>query len=171
MDVIPPITVQPQGFGWTAAGAWVTVLTVLGGIITLIIKQVGPWHKQNTDAADKMIETLTDRVKTLENRLELDRRLHFIQIARIEARHAAQRSLDRHKFNNSEACLEALLIRLEAGQSVHESVKLVREMRAHQKDSERAEGAVIHAAEMAAVEQAEHALERELAEEEDRLKG
>ena len=118
-----------------------------------------------------MIETLTDRVKTLENRLELDRRLHFVQIARIEARHAAQRSLDRHKFNNSEACLEALLIRLEAGQSVHESVKLVREMRAHQKDNERAEGAVIHAAEMAAVEQAEHALERELAEEEDRLKG
>ena len=171
MRDIPLIAVQAQDFGWTAAGAWMTVLTLVGGIITLIIKQIGPWRKQNTDAADKMINTLTERVKTLENWLELDHRLHFIQTARIEARHAAQRSLDRHKFNNSEQCLEALLIRLEAGQSVSEVVKLVREMRVRQRESEREEEAVIHAAEMAAVEQAENALERELAEEKERING
>jgi hypothetical protein len=157
---IDPIPVVNQGFTWTAAGAWATFLALLG----LIIRQVGPWRKQTTDASDKLIEQLAARLDKVEKQLAAERRMNFIQTARLEARHAAQRALDRHKFVNADANLDALLRILEVSpEKAPEAARQAREARARQRQDEQLEAAEIHRAEMIAVEMAE----QELAEKDD----
>lgn len=152
------IPVSVNGFTWTAAGAWGTFLALLG----LIIRQVGPWRKQTTDATDKLIDQLTARLDKVEKQLADERRVHYIETRRLEARYTAQRALDRHKFANSEQCLDSLLRILELSpEKASEAAKRAREQRADQRNNERMEAAAIYQAEMRAVE----AAEQELAEE------
>lgn len=148
------------GFTWTAAGAWATFLALLG----VIIRQVGPWRKQTTDATDNLIQRLSDRLDKVEKQLALERKLHYISTARMEARHAAQRALDRHKFVNADANLDALLRILEVSpEKAPEAARQAREARAQQRSTEQLEAAEIHKAEIMAAEMAE----KELAEQEE----
>jgi hypothetical protein len=159
MDPIP----VSSGFTWTAAGAWATFLALLG----IIIKQVGPWRKQISDDQAALIvnfrETIDGmrvRLDKVERQLHIERKLHFIQTARLEARHAAQRALDRHKFNNADANLDALLRILEVSpEKAPEAARQAREARAQQRSDEQLEAAEIHKAEILAVEMAERELE------------
>jgi hypothetical protein len=124
------------GFGWTAAGAWGTFL----GVIALIIRQVGPWKRQTTEADERLRKDLLERVEKLERTLDRERK-----------RHEAERSLDRHKLNNIVQCFDAVMLMLEAApERAPEIVVRIKAMRASQMQAEAAEKAVIHAAEIAA---------------------
>lgn len=159
-----PVTVQ--GVTWTTFFTGGSFLALLG----LLIRQVGPWRKQTTEASDKLIAQLTEqlanavkRIDKVEKQLATERKMNFIQTARLEARHAAQRALDRHKFNNADGNLDALLRILEVSpEKAPEAARQAREARAQQRSDEALEAAQIHRAEMLAVEMAE----RELAERE-----
>lgn len=134
-----PIAVSAHGFSWTAAGAWATFLALLGAL-GVIVRLIGPWKKQTTDAEDKLRGDLMARVEKLEKALEQKDKLH-----------AAERSLDRHKIRNLNQCLDAVLMILEtAPEKTVEVVGKVRAMREAQLQAETAEAAAIHAAEIAA---------------------
>lgn len=131
-----PIAVVSHGFSWTAAGAWGTFLALLG----VIIRMVGPWKRQTTEAEERLRRDLLDRVEKLETALERER-----------ARHSAERALDRHKLNNVTQCFDALLLLLEAApERATEIVVRIKEMRAAQIAAEALEKGAIHAGEIAA---------------------
>lgn len=139
-----PIPVS-VGFDWTAAGAWTAALTMVGTVITLIIRQIGPWRKQTTEAEQRLREELERRLDRVEKKL-----------ARREARHEAERSLDRHKIRNLIQCLDAVLFVLEkAPDKTVEVVAEIRVMRARQMETEAAEAAAIHAADLMAAREEE----------------
>lgn len=139
MPDIAPIAVTAQGFSWTAAGAWATFIVILGAL-GAVVKLIGPWRKQTTDAEDKLRGDLMARVEKLERSLEQKDKLH-----------AAERSLDRHKIRNLNQCLDAVLLILEtAPEKTVEVVGKVRAMREAQLKAEAAEAAAIHAAEITA---------------------
>lgn len=158
--------------GMTGPFTWTSFFT--GGsflaLLALLIRQLGPWRKQASDEQQQLVEnlqttitTLTGRLDRVENMLQTERKLHFIQTARLEARHAAQRALDRHKFVNADSNLDALLRILEVSpDKAPEAARQAREARARQRSDEQLEAAEIHKAELLAVEMAE----RELADEE-----
>jgi hypothetical protein len=154
MSVVP-VNVQGGIVTWTTFFTGGSFLALLG----LLIRQIGPWRKQTTEATDRLIEQLTKRLDKVEKQLAVERKLHFIQTARIEARHAAQRSLDRHKFVNADANLDALLRILEVSpEKAQEAARQALEARARQRQDEQLEAAEIHKAEMLAVEMAEQQL-------------
>lgn len=160
-----PIPVVSEGFSWTAGGAWATFLALL----TLIIRQVGPWRKQASDEQQLLvgnlqdtIKVVTDRLDKVEKQLSTERRLHYIELRRLEARYAAQRALDQHKFNNREQCLDALLRILELSpEKAREAAKRARQQITEQRRSEQLEADEIHKAEIAAVAVAEKELEEQ----------
>jgi hypothetical protein len=145
--------------------------TIFGaGILGLLLRQLGPWRKQTTDASDKLIAQLTEqlreavkRIERVERGREADRRLHYIQERKSEARHNAQRSLDRHKFRNSEGSFDALLLLFEQVDNLPEriikAIAKVREKRIADRESENQEAAIIHAAEIKAIAIAERELD------------
>lgn len=125
-----PIAVS-TGFGWTAAGAWAAALGILG----LLIRQIGPWRKQTTEAEQKLREDLLKRVERLERTLDRER-----------IRHEAERAVDRHKLNNVTQCFDALLLLIEAApERASETVAKIKEMRSAQIKAEAVEKAAIHA--------------------------
>lgn len=157
-----PVEISGSAFTWTSAFTGGSMLALLG----LLIRQVGPWRKQASDEQQQLIKNLQDTINTVTTRLDkvekqlhLERKLHFIQTARLEARHAAQRALDRHKFVNADANLDALLRILEVSpDKAPEAAKQARKARAEQRDMERLEAAEIHKAEIIAVAMAEQEL-------------
>lgn len=117
---------------WTAAGVWVAALSFLG----LLIRQVGPWHKQATDAEKAFRDELIKRVDKLERRQERER-----------ARHNAERAIDRHRLNNVTACFDAMVLLVKTSpEKAPEIVQSIEEMRARQREEEAVEKARIHAA-------------------------
>lgn len=153
------------GFTWTSFFTGGTFILSFFGLITLIIKQIGPWNKQRTDATDKLIEQLTNRLDKVETGRENDRKLHAVQIAKLEARYTAQRALDRHKHANAEAAFDALLLLLKSADNLPAkllaAIDDVRTKRIRDRDSEKQEAAIIHAAEISAAERAEREFEAE----------
>jgi DNA-binding FrmR family transcriptional regulator len=162
---VTPVVITGSTFTWTSFFTGGTFLALLG----LLIRQIGPWRKQTTDATDKLIGQLTARLETVEGQLgavqkqlATERRLHFIATARLEARHAAQRALDRHKFNNADANLDALLRILEVSpEKASEAAGQARRAREEQRKNEQMEAAEIHKAEILAVEIAEKELDEQ----------
>lgn len=158
------VPVKPVG----GINAWITFFT--GGsflaLLGLLIRQVGPWRKQVTDENQVLVRNLQDTIHTItirldkvERQLAVERRLHFIEVRRLEARNSAQRSLDRHKFGNREACLDALLRILELSpEKAQAAAKMAREQIQRQREGEQLESAEIHKAEIMAVEMAEREL-------------
>lgn len=157
----------PNSFTWTSVFTGGSFIALIG----LLIKQLGPWRKQASDEQQLLIKNLQDsygsvvtRLDKVEKQLALERKMHFIQTARLEARHAAQRALDRHKFVNADSNLDALLRILEVSpDKAPEAARQAREARAAQRHNEQLEAAEIHKAELLAVEMAE----RELADQEE----
>lgn len=111
------------------------------GVLALFLRYIGPWRKQRDDAEEKLRIALGKRVAKLEKKIEIK-----------DAKHEAERSLDRHKIRNLVQCLDAVLLVLEkAPDKAPEVVAEIRAMRANQIIEENAEAAVIRAAEIAAV--------------------
>jgi len=110
------------------------------GVFALFLRYIGPWRKQRDEAEEKLRMTLTKRVAMLEKRIEIK-----------DAKHEAERSLDRHKIRNLVQCLDAVLLVLEkAPDKAPEVVAEIRAMRQKQIVEENAEAAVIRAAEIQA---------------------
>lgn len=152
------------------AGIW----TVALGMITLIMRQIGPWRKQISDAEERLRTELTQSLKEereahtadLERerlaraaearQFALERDEMGDRIAKLEAIlkrrdkiRDAERSIERHRFNNLDACFNALLLLLKANPDrVPEAVAMIEDMRAKQLMEEAAEKAIIHAAEI-----------------------
>ncbi len=162
MSVPVPVEIASSAFTWTSAFSGGTLIVLL----TLLIKQVGPWRKQTTEATDNLIAALSKRLEKVETQLALERRMNYITTARLEARHAAQRALDRHKFNNADGNLDALLRILEVSpEKAPEAARQARQARDEQRKHEQLEAAEIHKAEILAVSIAErHLAEQEEAE-------
>lgn len=134
------------GFGWTAAGACLTALGVLGGVLTAWIRQIGPWRKIKLEGDERLRDDLLNRVENLEN-----------QLAKKDAIHAAERALDRHRINNLTACLDALLLLIEQDPNkAAEAARRIREMRVKQLEAEALEKATVHAATIAAESEPAH---------------
>lgn len=156
----------------TAAGVWVAAIGFLG----LLLRLVGPWRKQISDAEERLRKELSEQIKE-EREIhgkELDRerfdraaeaRAHALErddlgdrIARLErmldrqqVKHNAERALDRHRLNNINACFDALLLLLKANPGkASEAITLIEDMRAKQILAEAEEKAIIRAAEIAA---------------------
>lgn len=134
--------------GITATGVWVAALSFLG----LLIRQIGPWRKQEHEAEAAFRDGLLRRVERLERTLERER-----------SRHAAERAVDRHRLNNITQCFDALLLLVETSpEKATEAVKRIKEMRAAQLKAEAQEKAIIRAAEI----EAESSFEADMADDE-----
>jgi hypothetical protein len=165
-----PVQISSSAFTWTSFFTGGSMVALLG----LLIRQIGPWRKQASDEQQLLVANLQSTIKTVTSRLDkveamlhTERKMHFIQTARLEARHAAQRALDRHKFVNADANLDALLRILEVSpEKAPEAARQAREARMEQRKGEQLEAAEIHKAELLAVEMAE----RELSDQEERDK-
>jgi chromosome segregation ATPase len=131
-DVIP---VAVHGFTWTTALVGLLNLLVGGALVSWIRSR--PSLKQIEATTDQQLRTdLLQRVETLERKLD-----------EKDAQHAAEMAIMRHRVNNSDQCIDALLMLLEtAPERVAEAVSMIKEMRARQRETEAVEKAAFHAA-------------------------
>lgn len=129
---MPDVLLQSQ---WTAAGVWIAALGVLG----LLIRQVVPWRKQESDAEARLRDSLIERIQRLEDRLD-----------RQQVRHDAEKRLLIHKLRNMTANFDSMLLMLEMNPDRGpEIVAKIKAQRAAQMLAEAKESATIYAAEMA----------------------
>ena len=137
-------------FTWTSAGAWASFAALLG----IIIRQIGPWRTQSIAAEQSFREGLVKRIEKLEETLERERTERTTERERIEtdrkiaqARHDAERALDRHRINNLQACFDAMTMMLKASpEKTSEIISYIEDLRAEQLRAEAIEKAAIHSA-------------------------
>jgi len=135
-DAIP---VALHGFTWTTALVGLLNLLVGGALVSWIRSR--PRLKEiEVDADSDLRKDLLKRVETLERKLDEERAIHEAQIA-----------IMRHRLNNSDQCIDALLMLLETSpDKVSEAVGMIKEMRARQREAEAQEKAAFHAAKISA---------------------
>jgi hypothetical protein len=155
---------------WSSAG-WAVGLVAL---VTMLLRQVGPWRKQISDSEHTLRTELHFQIDQLKEDMHRERLEHATEmrafnlerdemgdrlfrmekmLSRQEIRHNAERALDRHRLNNINACFDALLLLLKANPDKSaEAVKMIEEMRAKQLLAEAEEKAIITAAELRAGE-------------------
>jgi outer membrane murein-binding lipoprotein Lpp len=104
--------VQTTNGGSIRAGVWTTAVVAVIGLFGLIIKQIGPWRKQTTDAEGLLREKLSARVDGLEKQVDALRAELLAQAARsekiiadIRAQHALemQQTRERHLLDLASA--------------------------------------------------------------------
>jgi hypothetical protein len=134
-----PVAVSIGGFTWTA---WLLIpLNALGiGGIAIAWLRTRPKMKEIEQSTEERLRTdLLTRVEKLERKID-----------EKEAQHTAEMAIMRHRVNNSEQCLDALLLLIEQSpDKVKDAVAMIKEMRARQRESETQEKAAFHAAKIA----------------------
>jgi hypothetical protein len=132
------IPVAVHGFTWTTALVGLLNLLVGGALVSWVRSR--PQLRQiETASEEKLRSDLLHRVETLERKLE-----------EKEAIHAAEMAIMRHRVNNSDQCLDALLLLIEQSPGkVKEAVTKIKEMRRVQREAEAAEKATLLAANIA----------------------
>ncbi|UAK24172.1 hypothetical protein [Sphingomonas nostoxanthinifaciens] len=153
--------VAVTGFSWSA-----TLLTVLnllvGSALVTWLKLRPKMAEIEQTADDRLLTTLTTRVEQLERKLDEERQLAASDRRSLEQkleaerqRHEAEIALQRHRANNSDQCLDAMILLLKNADELPEKVKRaiasVEEMRARQKAEEALEKGAIAGAKLAAV--------------------
>lgn len=143
-------------------------------LVTMLLRQVGPWRKQISDAESTIRTELHEQINELKAEMHKERLEHATemrafnlerdemgdrlarmekQLSRQQIRHNAERALDRHRLNNINACFDALLLLLKANpEKSADAVKMIEDMRAKQLLAEAEEKAIIRAAEIKAEE-------------------
>jgi len=115
-------------WGWGAIFGLVN-LVLGGGAFAAWLKNRPAMQKNKQDAEKKLRDDLITRVQ----KLEADK---AVQDAKLEAerlRHDAQMAIMRHRVNNADACLDALLMLLKTSpDKVAEAVVHIEQMRARQ---------------------------------------
>lgn len=157
-----------QASPWAMAGWGLAFVSLVG----ILLRMIGPWRKQISEAEDNIRKELHAQIDALKKEMQQERLEHSTEmrafnlerdemgdrlakmektLARQQLRHNAERSLDRHRLNNINACFDALLLLLKANPDKSgEAVKMIEEMRAKQLVAEAEEKAIIRAAEIAA---------------------
>lgn len=135
VDAIP---VAVHGFTWTTALVGLLNLLVGGALVSWIRSRPSIKQIEQT-AEDKLRTDLIARVDKLEKKLDEERALHEAQIA-----------IMRHRLNNSDQCIDALLMLLETSpDKVSKAVGMIKQMRERQRRAEAEEKAAFHAANVA----------------------
>lgn len=72
IDIAPAAKalVETTNGGSIRAASWVTASAAVIGLLTLIIKQIGPWKKQTTEADEKLRTDMMGRVASLEAQVD-----------------------------------------------------------------------------------------------------
>jgi hypothetical protein len=132
------IPVAVHGFTWTTALVGLLNLLVGGGLVAWIKQR--PRMKEIQANADERLRTdLITRGEKLERKIDAER-----------DRYEALIAIMRHRLNNSDQCIDALLMLLEtAPERVADAVSMIKEMRSRQREAEAAEKAAFHAANIA----------------------
>lgn len=161
---------------WSSAG-WAVGLVAL---VTMLLRQVGPWRKQISDSEQTLRTELHFQIDQLKDEMQRERLEHSTemrafnherddmgdrlfrmerQMLRQESRHRAEIALHRHKFKNITQCFDAMLLLLELSpEKGPEIVTKIKEMRSTQMLAEAEEMAIIQASEIRdSDEQAEEA--------------
>jgi hypothetical protein len=130
-DAIP---VAVHGFTWTTALVGLLNLLVGGALVSWIRSRPSLKQIEQT-AEDKLRADLLTRVEKLEQKIDAER-----------DRYEALISIMRHRLNNSDQCIDALLMLLETSpDKVAEAVVMIKDMRARQREAESVEKAAFHA--------------------------
>lgn len=114
--------------GWTWTTKLVALLNVMvgGGIGAAWIRSRPKMRELEKSAEERLRDDLINRVEKLERKLDEER-----------TQHEAVVTLLRHRLNNSDQCIDALLMLLEAAPDrVPEAVSKIKEMRARQRTDE-----------------------------------
>ena len=125
---IPHVAVS--GWSWTTAMVGLLNLLV-GGALVAWIKQRPKMRELEQTAEGKLREDLMERVR----KLEADAATQAAIREAERARHEAEMSIMRHRVNNSDQCLDALLLLLKtAPEKVDQAVHHIEAMRARQRE-------------------------------------
>lgn len=139
--------VQTTNGGSIRAAVWTTAVLSGIGVISLIIKQWGPWQiiAGNQRRAD--IEGMGKRIAELEARLDRQTTEHAAKLDQERAQHAAEIQHMRHRMNNLDTSLTLLLALIEQDPTkASEAAARVRQKRERQEANEIAEKSVLTAA-------------------------
>lgn len=138
--VAAAVPVSVQGLTWT--GGLLAILNLLvGGFGVAWLKSRPAMRKIDKDADQKLRDDLIHRVEKLERKLDEERASHESIVA-----------LMRHRMNNSDQCIEALLLVLDDDDlppKVKRAVAAIKVMRERQRTDEALEKATINAARIA----------------------
>ena len=128
--------VQTTTGGSISAGVWTGVVLAALSLLTVIVKQWGPWKIIARDGRKSDLDLMTARINKLENLLE-----------QKDAHHDAEVAVMRHRMNNLDQCLNMLLMLIEQDpDKAREAAARVRVMRERQEAAEASEKATIRAA-------------------------
>lgn len=138
---MPPESALPEavhGFPW-ATVLFALANLLCGGAFVAWVKSRPRLKEIEQSTEEKLRADLLTRVEKLEQKLE-----------EKEAQHAAEMAIMRHRVNNSDQCLDALLLLLEQSPGkVKDAVARIKDMRARQREAEATEKAAFHAAAIA----------------------
>jgi ABC-type multidrug transport system fused ATPase/permease subunit len=166
---------MPENQAWSAAGWGVALVALIG----LLVRQIGPWRKQISEAEETIRRELHEQIDAFKEEIRKERLEHATEmrafnlerdemgdrlarmektLSRQQIKHNAERALDRHRLNNINACFDSLLMLLKANpEKSSEAVQMIEDMRAKQLLAEAEEKAIIRAAEIRADElEADH---------------
>lgn len=153
-DIAPAVeaVVQTTNGGSIRAGVWTGVILAGIGVISLVIKQWGPWQIIAGQQRRADIEGMGKRIADLEARLDKQTTEYAAKIEQKDASHAAELQVMRHRMNNIDQCFTMLLALIELDPSrASEAAARVRQMRERQEANEVAEKSTITAARIAPV--------------------
>ncbi|MEG8016122.1 hypothetical protein [Sphingomonas sp. 22R3R2A-7] len=120
-------------------------------MISLIIRQWGPWQVIAGSQRRADIEGMGKRIAELEARLDRQSVQHEAKIEQERREHAAELQIMRHRMNNLDQCLTMLLALIELDpERARDSAARVRQMRERQEANEIAEKGAIAAARLTA---------------------
>lgn len=148
-DIIPAAdaVVQTTQGGSIRAGVWTGVVVAALGVITVIVKQWGPWLTITGNQRRADIEGMGRRIAELEARLDRQTTEHAAKLDQERAQHAAEIQHMRHRMNNLDTSLTLLLALIEQDPTkASEAAARVRQKRERQEANEIAEKSVLTAA-------------------------
>jgi hypothetical protein len=151
VEAAGPILQTASG-GSIRAGVWTGVVLAGIGVISLIIRQWGPWQVIAGTQRRADIEGMGKRIAELEARLDRQSVQHEAKIEQERREHAAELQIMRHRMNNLDQCLTMLLALIELDpERARDSAARVRQMRERQEANEIAEKGAIAAARLAPI--------------------
>ncbi len=151
VEAAGPILQTASG-GSIRAGVWTGVVLAGIGVISLIIRQWGPWQVIAGTQRRADIEGMGKRIAELEARLDRQSVQHEAKIEQERREHAAELQIMRHRMNNLDQCLTMLLALIELDpERARDSATRVRQMRERQEANEIAEKGAIAAARLAPI--------------------
>lgn len=135
------VTTTVTNFTWSALFGLLAVV-INGTGLGIWLRTRPNMKKLEVDADQRLRDDLLTRVEKLERKLDEER-----------AQHEAVVSIMRHRLNNSDQCIEALLLVLDDDDlppKVKRAVTAIKEMRVRQRETEAIEKATIAAAKITA---------------------